>query len=479
MALTDAAAVSAWRPAIWHRSLRQYPNRTPRIVYLAIAVAATMVVYYELYVSGGVATLQLEHFHMSFGFYTFFIALSNIVSAFGALAAGLADRLGRVNLVVFGLLIGSLFVEVVIPNAPNATALAVETCVLGAVEGIVLVAAPALIRDFSPQVGRSTAMGFWLLGPVVGSFLVSLVATNTLPVLGSWQSQYYICGGIGLLTFLVGFLWLRELSPELRDQLMVSERDRILVEARAKGINVEESLKHPWRQMARFRVIAPAFAYSIALLMYSTIAGFGTIYFTTVFGFSLSEANGVAIWGWVADAILCVVFGMLSDRLRIRKPFIVGLGLLMALGIGLFIVITGGHPGFAVVSVVVGFLAGMIGAFSAPWLAAFTETVEDVNPALTATGLAIWGWFIRVCVGVAFLILPHVVRSVGGRAGGSAAGQWNDWFWACLIVALFVVPLTLVMKGRWTPSAARRDAEAHERMLKEQIAALAPVSEEV
>ena len=32
---------------------------------------------------------------------------------------------------------------------------------MGFVEGICLVATPALIRDFSPQVGRATAMGFW------------------------------------------------------------------------------------------------------------------------------------------------------------------------------------------------------------------------------------------------------------------------------------------------------------------------------
>ena len=32
---------------------------------------------------------------------------------------------------------------------------------VGLVEGICLVATPALIRDFSPQVGRATAMGFW------------------------------------------------------------------------------------------------------------------------------------------------------------------------------------------------------------------------------------------------------------------------------------------------------------------------------
>ena len=40
---------------------------------------------------------------------------------------------------------------------------------IGFVEGVILVATPAMIRDFSPQVGRASAMGFWTLGPVPGS----------------------------------------------------------------------------------------------------------------------------------------------------------------------------------------------------------------------------------------------------------------------------------------------------------------------
>ena len=52
--------------------------------------------------------------------------------------------------------------------------------VLSFVEGIVLVATPALIRDFSPQVGRGIAMGFWTLGPVLGSLVVTEVSSNTL-----------------------------------------------------------------------------------------------------------------------------------------------------------------------------------------------------------------------------------------------------------------------------------------------------------
>jgi len=69
-----------------------------------------MVLYYELYVTGGVATLQLQAFHMSFGFYTFFIAASNLLSAFGAPAASLCDRFGRANLVVYGLLATGLLI---------------------------------------------------------------------------------------------------------------------------------------------------------------------------------------------------------------------------------------------------------------------------------------------------------------------------------------------------------------------------------
>ena len=45
-------------------------------------------------------------------------------------------------------------------------------------------------------------------------------------------------------------------------------------------------------------------------------------------------------------------------------------------------------------------------------MASFTETVEAHNPALTATGLAIWGWIIRVVVFLSFLLIPVVINSV-------------------------------------------------------------------
>jgi ACS family D-galactonate transporter-like MFS transporter len=85
------------------------------------------------------------------------------------------------------------------------------------------------------------------------------------------------------VVFALAFLFLRELAPALRDQLMVSERDRVLVELKAKGLDIEASLRNPWRQMMHVDVIASALGVSVLLLAYYTAVGFGLIYLVTVF----------------------------------------------------------------------------------------------------------------------------------------------------------------------------------------------------
>src|SRR5262249_32922397 len=210
---------------LWRRQLTTYPDNGPRIVYLAITVLATVTLYYELYVGGSVSNLLLVNLHMSFTFFVVALAIGNLIGAFGSLAAGLADRLGRTNMVVFGLLLTGIFTAYVLPSATNKWVFVIESFVVGIIEGIALVATPALIRDFSPQVGRATAMGFWTAGPVLGSLVVSVVASNTIPAVVPdsrfWTHQYHICGAVGLVVFAITLFGLRELSPQLRDQLMV------------------------------------------------------------------------------------------------------------------------------------------------------------------------------------------------------------------------------------------------------------------
>lgn len=385
------------------------------MVYLGITVLATVTLYYELYVGGSVSTLFLPKLHMTFTFYVYAIAISNLLGAFGSLFAGLTDRFGRTNLVVVGLIIAAVFVEWVIPASTTKWQFIIFTYIVGIVEGICLVATPALIRDFSPQVGRGTAMGFWTAGPVLGSLVVAEVATATIgshPSNSFWTHEFHICGVVGLIVAAIALVGLKELSPGLRDQLMVSMQDRALIEARAKGIDVEASLKNPWRQLLKMDVLVSALGISIFLLIYYTIVGFGLLYYATVFGFSTKDSNGLLNWSWGFNVIAVIAFGFLTDWLRVRKPFMIAGGAGAAVMMVIYLSRAGHHTGYYTLATLAAILSFCLGVAYVPWMASFTETVESHNPALTATGLAIWGWIIRFVVFATTMILPSVITAM-------------------------------------------------------------------
>jgi len=413
------ATVNAGRPgmfsSLWQRQLRGYPATGRRYAYLAIVVLATIALYYELYINGAVGPSILQGYGISFTYYVIILIAGNALGAFGSLFAGLTDRWGRANVLLIGLLVTALLALLAVPAARNGFQYGVIYAFIAIVEGMALVATPALMRDFSPQVGRATAMGFWTIGPVAGSLIVTEVSSHTLTHFSDWQAQYKIAGIVGLVVWAVMFAFLRELSPQLRDQLMVQIEDKQLIEAKAKNVDVKGAVENQWRRAASPRVIACAIGIALQLILYYTVVAFFVIYITTVFqpGFSQDQANGILNWYWGVEVGTLIVVGFLSDRLLVRKP------LAMVGGIGyaattLGLIIATGRSGTSYNQLVLlmaffGFFGGL--AFL-PWMAAFTETVEKISPALTATGLAIWGWIIRVTVSLIFVALIFVVPSV-------------------------------------------------------------------
>jgi MFS family permease len=427
MTATTAEPVSRQRgvlSSLIHRQLDSYPNTGPRVMYLAITVLATITLYYELYVGGSVATLILSNLGMTFTFYVVTVSFGNLIGAFGSLFAGLTDRYGRANLVVFGLLFSGVFVTWILPAAPNKWAFTIESFVVGAVEGVCLVATPALIRDFSPQLGRATAMGFWTSGPVVGSLIVAIVGSITVQASVTtaspqavqrhqWAQEFHIGGYVGLAVFVIALFLLRELSPGLRDQLMVSIRDRALIEMRAKGLDIEAAMKNHWRQLMKADVVISAFAVSIMLLIYYALVGFLVIYATTILGFTLKQANNLGYYCWAFNTVAVILIGMTSDRFRVRKPFMVigAIGATVMLILFLLQSKAGTHS-FALIAAYLAIMLFFLGVAYTPWMASFTETVEHHNPAAVATGLAIWGWIIRVVVFASSLLLLLVINTV-------------------------------------------------------------------
>jgi MFS family permease len=539
-----------------------------------MVILASIVLWYQYYVPTSVATLLLPYYHLSFHFYVNVIVLSNLAGMVAALVGGITDRIGRSNVVIFGLLIVGLIQFVAIPNTSSKGFLVAELVAIGLFEGIILVATPALVRDFTPQLGRASAMGFWTLGPVAGVLIASLVGSHTLGATSTdWQRVFILSGCAGLVVFVLALLFLRELSPSIRDQLMVSSRDQELIELRAKGLDVESATHNPWRQMLRFDVILSAVAISVMLLIFFTASGFFTIYFSTAFHqgsshFSLPQANGIDTWIWSADCIDLILFGILSDLMRVRKPFML-VGAVGAMVMMLVLIVATGHPGthyYALVWITSPLFLFTAMAF-ATWMASFTETVEARNPALVATGLAVWGGILRLVVAVSIFVLPFVVTSAGKvvnnaafinqneakalairdgphkdqvaivvahralfaklatyaspsdippallseavqAAGGGATGfknltiinnikpqltylekvgpkllalqaksnksaaEWQHWFWVCFGGIAVFLPLIFVLKGRWSPTKAREDEEAHKVLVKGELARL-------
>ncbi|MFI6602511.1 hypothetical protein ACIBHX_40190 [Nonomuraea sp. NPDC050536] len=225
--------------------------------------------------------------------------------------------------------------------------------------------------------------------------------------------------------------------------------------------------------------------------------GFFTIYLTTIFVFTTSQANGLNAWYWAVDAVALVIAGLLSDRLRVRKPFMV-VGTVIAIVMTIVFLTRATHPdtGYGTLALIISVLAAGLAIAYAPWMAAFTETVERRNPALTATGLAVWGWIIRIVVTASLFFVPYVVSSMNTlveapaylaaakQAGANpppalveklaeikaaaaiAPGQWQTWFWICVVAQIIFIPLMLPLAGRWSPKAARAEIEAHDRAVE-------------
>ena len=83
-----------------HRSLEHYPSNTLRIWYLALAVIATIMLYYESYILPSVAPLVLRSFGLTVSSYALIVLVSNCLGAISAIFGSLSDRLGRSNLIV-------------------------------------------------------------------------------------------------------------------------------------------------------------------------------------------------------------------------------------------------------------------------------------------------------------------------------------------------------------------------------------------
>lgn len=447
---------------IGQRNLAHYPTNGWRIWYLALAVIATIMLYYEAYILPSVSALILSTFHITLRVFVLTLLASNLIGAVSTIFGSLSDRIGRSNLIVYGLLLTGIG-TLIVPLASSYALFLVFIFVVGFVEGVILVATPALVRDFSPRFGRAMAMGFWTVGPVGGSFLATTVASQTLPIYHTWQSQYIIAGIIGIVVFLLSFFFLRELSPGMRDQVMNTVREKEAVESRASSVDVEGALQHPWRQMMKPNLLISSFGIAVFLLMYYAAVGYFPIYLSAIFKFTPAEANGLVSVFWAINVVAAVLFGFLSDRMHTRKPFMFIGGVATAIVTVLFISRIGVPTSGALMIVFLSLFGITLAVGYVTWLALFTENLEEINPALVATGLSVQGAVLRLVVVLSSLGFAAVVAD---QANGA---QWGIWWWVCAAGAIVFLPTIFVISGSWRPMSASQAAARTSEMRSKDV----------
>lgn len=419
----------------WSRELTEYPAARRKIVLLLMAVLATVVASFEATIAPLVPVL-LEDLHMSLTTYGAIAAISVLAGALSAAIGGrLCDVWGRVTL-----LIPALFLTAVgdfcMLLVTSPTGLLVVRTLLSFVEGFAAATTAGLIRDFTPRVGRATGYGFWTWGPVGANFLAAAIVGWTLPIFGTWQSQFVIFGAVGVVTSVVIAVTIADISPALRAQVIQPTQKMRELQATAEEperSNARELLRHP-------HIWAHILGVTSWLVLYETLTLYGPTLIVQEFGVTAATASRIFAVFWVLNIATLILAGVVSDRLQLRKP----VSCVGALGTAVvciyFITLFGQDVSTGLIMLTGALLGGLMGIAYGPWMANFSENAEDIRPSLQGTAWGAWGMSVRIMIVLMLVISPVVVATTGG---------WTVWMIVAVVCELLYVPAMLAFKGPW------------------------------
>ena len=396
------------------RELNEYPVGGRRLFLLFVAVLATMVASYEAQIAP-VLPLIMHEIHMNKETYGVVVMATVIFSAAGAMAfAPLCDRHGRTAVLVPALFGTAICVFAMALFVHSVLSLFVVRAILAFIEGAVVAASAGLVRDFSPRMGRAAAYAFWTFGPVGSNFLAAFIAGATLGYFHNhWESQFYIAGVISIIVAFFVMFNVADLAPAVRHRIMHSE-------STAAADDVHEGERQGLVAAARhWRVWWMTLGITFFLMLYFTVQQFGPLILVEVYGFKADEAAYLSQYFWLLNLLTLVIAGIVSDKLQLRKVVsFTGAALTIPVAI-VWISLAGTHPSSTTMIVLMSLLGGMFGIAYCPWMAWFSEALEDISTHIQASGWALWTMVTRVYVVCTVVPMTIVAQRYG----------WEPWMW--------------------------------------------------
>jgi MFS family permease len=438
-----------------HRTLDKYPTGAYRWYLLIVLLIAQVLLFYDLGF-GAILPIWISTLHFTARQFGYFLTCAVVVSGLSGLIGGpLADRHGRVPVIDF-CIAGELLL-----NFANLLITGYWSCVvirglMFIVAGLALPATSGLTRDFSPRLGRASGFGLLALGTTASQLLWTFIPGITLPIFHTWQSQVWIMSFIGILLFIPAMLWLKDLHPSLRLSIIESETSAAQVRAEPASnlAQVPKTAREAYASLLkRWEIWVTVIGAVLILTVPITMQTFGPLMFVQAFHYTPAEAAKMASLFFLGQTLVFFPAGYLSDLLRLRKAmsFVAGTALVALLT---WWASTFSHPldpfGLGLVNFMV---AALFDCTFITWMAFYSEYLEDIAPALQATGQAFFHSFFRFWLASAGILQPIIAEHYG----------WGAWIWI-VDVAIIVYLITLVtVRGYWgraTATAALRTAPA-------------------
>jgi hypothetical protein len=167
--------------------------------------------------------------------------------------------------------------------------------------------------------------------------------------------------------------------------------------------------------------------FTISLALYIAIQVFGPLMFTESFHYTPGDAAAMNSYFWGGNIIALIIVGLVSDGLQMRKPIAI-LGVILTCAILIWWIPTFGEAlPRATMRVVATMLGCGLAILAVPWAAQYSEALEEISPALQATGWAFYGLVTRAWFAISVPLMLIVAVKYG----------WAAWIKFALVAFVF------------------------------------------
>ncbi len=337
---------------------------------------------------------------------------SSIAGIFSIILAGLAvDRFGAKRTLAIACLLAGVF-GALRGLSDSFASLIITSLAFGFASEAVPVIVVKNTSMWFHERGLGTAQG--ILTACVGAGLMlgaMLSATVLSPLLGGWKNVVFLYGAISVL---VGLLWFLT-APEPRQTEVLNPGNR---PAPRQALSHVARIKGVWLIALAMMGFAGA---------NKGLFGYLPLYLKNS-GWTAVGADGALAALNAAGTAAAIPFALLSDRLGLRKAFLIPGLLVTAIGIGLLSIVTGSPVWLLVI---------MAGVFrDMVWAVAATITVETkgVGPVYAGTAVGI----VHALTRVGYTFAPPAGNSLESIHPGLPFIFWAGLSVAALLMFLFV-----------------------------------------